>query len=299
MQSKKVLKFFQLFIIHYLTQLRNFSSLYYDRAAKYCIQWLLPLTNLQFIKNTLLKLYRRKYKEHYTELCSKSDKVVLLSEKYVSDLKFFVGDKYTEKIIWIPNPTSFNVSDSELLTIEKKKKAIFVGTIDFTYKRVDLLLEIWQKTSKKHPECQLMIVGGGNGLKKAKDLSQKLSLKNVTFEGFQNPKKYYEDASIFCMTSSCEGFGIVLIEAMQYGVVPIAFDSYVSARDIIDSKINGVLVKPFDLEKYVDELCKLIEDNEYLTRLSKEALTKSKEFSAKKIGDIWLNNFAMMLGESV
>lgn len=35
------------------------------------------------------------------------------------------------------------------------------------------------------------------------------------------------------MTSAFEGFGMTLVEAQQYGVVPIVMDSYKSLHDII------------------------------------------------------------------
>lgn len=269
--------------------IKNFSSAYYDRFSKYNLQFLLKYANNKYIKAIILYLYKLKYKNHYQELVKKSDRVVLLSNNFVPELEFFVGNEYREKITSISNPLSFDV-DSSLINISNKKKEIlYVGVVNFSQKRVDILLKIWNKVYRDYPDWKLRIVGGGRGLGEAKNLADDLNLKNISFEGFQDPKSYYKNASIFCMTSSYEGFGIVLVEAMQYGLVPIAFNSFASVTDIIDPEVNGILISPFDIDEYANRLIELIEDKEYRTKLSNKSLNKTNKFSIEKIGEKWLN----------
>ena len=45
------------------------------------------------------------------------------------------------------------------------------------------------------------------------------------------------------MTSHTESFGIVLLQAMSHGVPCIAFDSAEGARELINSGMNGYLIK--------------------------------------------------------
>ena len=47
---------------------------------------------------------------------------------------------------------------------------------------------------------------------------------------------------------------MVLIEALTYGVVPIAFASFEALQDIIKDGINGFVITPFDKKKYADRL---------------------------------------------
>ena len=53
-----------------------------------------------------------------------------------------------------------------------------------------------------------------------------LQLKHVKLEGMQYPRQYYERASILLLTSDFEGFGLVIVEGMAFGVIPIAYGSY-------------------------------------------------------------------------
>ena len=82
---------------------------------------------------------------------------------------------------------------------------------------------------------------------------------------------------------------MVLTEAMQHGVVPMAFNSYSSVKDIIDDNINGILVKPFDEKEYADKLIGLMNDEEKYIEMSYAAMLKSAVFSKEIIVKKWCN----------
>lgn len=267
--------------------IQNFSSAYYDRFKKFHLQKVLFITDKRMVKGLILSIYKQKYKNHYKELCNKSSKVILLSKAFFAEIKFFTGSEYKYKLMDISNPVSFGTDYSILSDLDKRKELLYVGVVNFSQKRVDLLLQIWEKVSIHYSDWNLKIVGEGVDFEKAKKLCIDMKLKNVSFMGFQNPQEYYKKASIFCMTSSFEGFGIVLVEAMQHGAVPIAFNSYLSITDIIDDHKNGILIPPFDIENYVKELSKLMVDKEYRDDLAKSAMEKSKKFSIDRIGKKW------------
>lgn len=272
-----------------LSSINHFSSSYQSRAKKYKIAWLLPISNNKIIKKGILYLYKNKYKKHYTKLCEISDFVVLLSDSFKSELDFFVKKINKNKIIAISNPTSFKNEKVDFLT--KKKQLLYVGRVGTSQKRVDLLLLIWGKIFKDNVDWSLIIVGDGPELPKLKHEAEKLKLERIEFKGFKNPKEYYIDASIFCMTSSFEGFGIVLVEAMQYGVIPFAFKSYLSVTDIIDDKKNGFLIKPFCIDEYADNLNKLMNNKSLRMQVSESAYEKAEVFSIGNVGERWIRLF--------
>ena len=267
-----------------LGTVKNFSSVHKIKFDKTGIGWLLPLTQTKIVKNLLLKLYKKKYAKHYKSLCEKSDYVILESDKFKEELMFFMDGQSIDNVNGISN----FVLLEETTRIEKKKEILFVGRINTSQKRVDLLLEIWSLLYDKFPDWSLNVVGGGEELESIKRLSGQLGLQNIFFYGFQNAKPYYESASVICLTSSYEGFGVTLIEAMHYGAVPIAFDSYLSVTDIIDDAVNGCLITPFNTKEYANALSKLMSSKKELESYSAKAVQKAKNFDLSIIGQQWL-----------
>ena len=180
---------------------------------------------------------------------------------------------------------------------QKKKELLFVGRMSYVEKRPDHLLHIWAKLEKRFPAWSLRFVGDGDYLPALKELAGTLGLERVHFEGFQNPEPYYRDASIFCLTSAYEGFGLVLVEAASFGCVPVAFESFAAVRDIISDGENGCLVPAFDLDAYAETLARLMSDDALRERLAKNALAQIPEkFSPEKIGAQWEALFAELIG---
>ena len=272
-----------------LTGIKNFSALYRSKAKKMNLAWVLPLADIKIINNLICYLYKIKYKSHYRALCNKSSKVILLSNKLKKELIYISGINKLQNVIAIPNPLSFRPENINIKN--KKKELLYVGRVDTYHKRVDLLLDIWNRLYEKFPDWKLKIVGGGNELNEVMNYSKKLNLERVSFEGFQNPEPYYKRASIFCMTSSSESFGMVLLEAMQYGAVPFAFNSYLSVTDIIDDKKNGILISSFDCIDYAKQLEFIMNNIKIRKMLAENAIVKTAIFSVKEIGDLWIQIF--------
>ena len=91
------------------------------------------------------------------------------------------------------------------------------------------------------------------------------------------------------MASNSEGFPMVLVEAMQYGCVPFAFNSFASLTDIIDDGENGMIIPPFDEDEYADRIVKFVNmsDAQQL-KFRRNAVEKSKTFSVENIGKKWI-----------
>ncbi|WP_238299988.1 glycosyltransferase [Polaribacter irgensii] len=254
------------------------------------------LLDTVFFKIFLLGVYKLKYKLKYLNLYNLSDKVVLLSDNYFKELKFFVKKADKNKVISIANPCTIQSPlDTELAY--KENELLYVGRINTSQKRVDLLLDIWDKTHKSFPNWRLTIVGDGEELISLKHLSKKMNLERIHFLGHKDPTPYYTTAKILCMTSSFEGLPLVLAEAHNFNVIPILFDSFPSATDIIKEGKNGFLIKPFDLDAYAVQLGKLMTDyNNLSPSLNEQCAISAKKFSLDRIGNKWLNLFEDLKG---
>lgn len=83
------------------------------------------------------------------------------------------------------------------------------------------------------------------------------------------------------MASNSEGFGMVLVEAQQYGCVPVALDSFSAVHDIIENGRNGVLVEDSNREKYGKELLELIRKEDIRRTIAKMLFKIARNFLLK------------------
>lgn len=246
------------------------------------------LERMKRIVRCLLYLRVKKQLKEYIDkrfgnIILSSDKILMLSPYYVQSLKNF-GISVENKFDYVYNPNSFPLQTS---LFKKKKEIIYVGRLDNRSKKVGRLIKVWSKVGKKYPDWNLTIVGDGPDRNQLEVLKKKYQVGNLTFEGFQSPIEYYKKASIICMTSSFEGFPMVLVEAMQFGCVPIAFDSFEAIHDVIIPEKTGELVKPFKIKDYINKLSNLIDDDTKRTTMSDAASMYVARFDVKTIADRW------------
>lgn len=246
------------------------------------------LERMKRIVRCLLYLRVKKQLKEYIDkrfgnIILSSDKILMLSPYYVQSLKNF-GISVENKFDYVYNPNSFPLQTS---LFKKKKEIIYVGRLDNRSKKVGRLIKVWSKVGKKYPDWNLTIVGDGPDRNQLEVLKKKYQVGNLTFEGFQSPIEYYKRASIICMTSSFEGFPMVLVEAMQFGCVPIAFDSFEAINDVIIPEKTGELVKPFKIKDYINKLSNLIDDDTKRTAMSDAASMYVARFDVKTIADRW------------
>lgn len=238
-------------------------------------------------------IYRQLFFVYVTML---ANKMVLLSPNYIPG--FLASKIFTQKVTAIANATDMPFLQE---CRDKDKNVVFVGRLLNEHKGVDILLRIWKRVEDKFPDWKLIICGDGPDRDELYNDVLRLQLKRVDFQGFVTAnvvEKILGQSSIFCMTSRLEGFGLVLVEAARLGCVPIAFDSYLAAKDIIDHGVNGILIKPFDEDKYADELMELMGNKNKLSKMAKAGIEKSKDYTVDKIMMQWIRLYDEILKSS-
>lgn len=248
----------------------------------------LSISNNTKLKNVanwlLLHLFRIKYGRKLQKMAKYSDKIIMLSEKFIPELLFFIGQEFANKLTAIPNP----VTIEEVDRVKKENIILFVGRLS-NEKGLPFLIDIWSKLEKNYPDWELHIVGNGPVRESIEKKIAKLNLKHCKLFGFQKPEQFYNRAKIFCMTSLFEGFGLVLVEAMYYGVVPFAFNSYPNVGEIIEDEKCGFIIPSFDTEAYAKKISWAIDHPSILALMSENAERKSMEFSIERIGQKWVD----------
>lgn len=240
------------------------------------------------IKFILKKIYTYKYKKKYVFTYESSDKVILLSNNYIKELEAFIGKIKLDKVISIPNPCTLVCNQQ----IDKKKNEIlYVGRLNSSQKRLDLLLDIWAEFSAANDDWKLLVLGDGEERVELESKSRQMELKRISFLGNKNPTEFYAKAKILCMTSAYEGFPLVLAEAQSFGLVPILFNSFASASDIIQHEVNGLLINPFDKNEYLIQLNNLAHNKDKFRMLSSNAKKNVDKYTIDEVGEQWLSTF--------
>lgn len=214
-----------------------------------------------------------------------SDKYIVLSPSFIPVAKKFARVSEIENFFSIPNPIAIAVP-TELTP--KEKEIIYVGRIEYIQKYTYRVIDIWRKLEQKYPDWKLTIVGDGEERSDIERRIKEYGLKRVTVTGFVNPVEYYKRASILLLTSEYEGFGLVIVEAMTYGVVPIVYNSYETASELITNGVNGVLVDtPYNVGAFTNTLENLMNNGDILNKIACNAKSSSARFSVDNIANEW------------
>ncbi len=155
------------------------------------------------------------------------------------------------------------------------------------------MLKVFKKVLKQEPEAKLKILGDGEERANLSLLADQLEVsKSVDFHGNTVGKEKEQillDTSVFVTTSHYESFGLVLLEAMSYGIPCISFDSAKGSLDIIDDGKDGYIIKNRDLDKMADKIVEIL--NTPQDELSKNAIAKAQMYSYESVKKQWLDAF--------
>jgi glycosyltransferase involved in cell wall biosynthesis len=217
----------------------------------------------------------------------KVDYYITLSPSFIPELEFFGIDteKNSKKLLAIPNmfPPVAEIKQS------KRNVILYVGRLEKMQKRIDLLADIYKRLHSALIDWEFWVVGDGPDKKDFEGFCKTNSLDRVKFFGYQRPNSFYQEAKILAFTSANEGFGNVLIEAQQYGVVPVMFNSYSAAPDLVKDGLTGELIEPFKVDEYTDEVMKLSQNTELLVRYAREARIHARKFEYEAICKRWFD----------
>ena len=210
------------------------------------------------------------------------DAYVILAESFRKPFLHFTGIKNPRKLFAINNPLTIRFDGKG----KKENVILYCGRLDEHQKCVSRVLDVWRMVMDALPDWRLEIVGDGPDRMRYEE--QAAHLHRVSFVGFQRPESYYAKAKILVMTSDFEGWGLVLVEAMSYGCVPVALGSYEAVWDVINDGVNGIVVPiPFNIQYFASSVLLLVKDAYRLNQLAEQAMASSRRFSVEATVDKW------------
>ncbi len=239
------------------------------------------------MREKLFRLYQRRYKKRTRKTAADVDTFITLCESYARQLAE-IYPEYADKFHAIYNPiineqTSYTPAD-------KKNEIIYLGRLTHADKRPDLLLNIFAKVAPSHPQWRLIIVGDGPDRNKLEQLAIQLNIcRQTRFIGFShNPSVYLVSASILCQTSAFEGWPMAIVEGMQQGVVPIAFNCSAGVEELL-SDGRGILVEPDNINEYAAHLTELMDSPSLRRQILDTHHTFLQKLGIKNIIRQWLS----------
>ncbi|MGD6932915.1 MAG: glycosyltransferase [Candidatus Bathyarchaeia archaeon] len=133
--------------------------------------------------------------------------------------------------------------------------------------------------------CKLVVIGDGPLRGSLYNLVQQLGISNdVTFLGYvNNPTKFVANSKVFVLPSLHEGFGLVLVEAMICGVPVVATACSGGTSEIIQDKVNGLLVPPANEIEIAKAIRLILSDNVFAERLAENGRKRAKDFDTTPI----------------
>jgi glycosyltransferase involved in cell wall biosynthesis len=211
----------------------------------------------------------------------KADAIVALTKNDAKkwNIKF-------KNVIAIPNVVHLNNTGSYTTCVNHS--IIFVGRMA-QQKGLNSLIEIWKQIIIKYPDWKLNIFGDGEYkdifIREIGKYDNRMSILYHAPE--TNIINEYCKNSIFMLTSEYEPFGLVIPEAMSCGLPVVSFDVPYGPSEIIHNGIDGFLIKPNNINDFVNKLSLLIENRELRCKMGKEAVKSSLKYSYNNIMPKW------------
>ncbi|EJR00587.1 glycosyltransferase family 4 protein [Bacillus cereus] len=157
-------------------------------------------------------------------------------------------------------------------------------------KGFDLLIEAFKIVNEQYPDWKLKIYGTGRERANLEELIEKNKLYNhvILMGATQHIDVELSKSSLYALSSRFEGFGMVIIEAMQCGVPVVSFDCPKGPSEIIDHDRDGILVEDGNVELLAKGLMELMNDPMKREEFAKRAIKNVKRFEIDEIGKIWM-----------
>lgn len=150
-------------------------------------------------------------------------------------------------------------------------------------KRVDDVLHVFKKVSEKIPS-KLLMVGDGPERIKLEQLCRELgTCEDTRFLGKQDAiEEILSIADVFLMPSGSESFGLAALEAMACEL-PVISSNTGGLPEVNIDGVTGYLCNVGDIEAMAKNTIHILENDDLLNKMKKNALERAKEFHIDKI----------------
>ena len=203
--------------------------------------------------------------------------------------------KYISNVTCLPNPVSSICEDIDAINRENKS-IISVGRLQ-NPKRFDMLIDAFAKIANLYPDWHVDIFGDGEQREKLQQqidfygLSERVHLHHSTTDIFA--KYLSSQFLVFC--SDFESFGLVLIEAMAYGLPVISTNCPYGPSEIVTDGFNGFLVEKNDVDSLAEKMSWMIAHKSERKQMGNEAYKSAMAYKMDVVMQKWEQQYLSVI----
>ena len=237
--------------------------------------------------NVILKLFGKYLDSIHFKTMNKADALVSLTSADKTNWEKHVNIP----IFVIPNLVTVYPNDISCYS-ERSNRIICVGRLT-RQKGFDYLIKAWALIANKYPGWKIDIFGSGDledfliQMIDNYNLKESITINKPTSNIFEE----YDRSSIYILSSRYEGFCLVLLEAMSFGIPCISFNCPHGPSDMITNGEEGILVPVGDINKLAESIEWMITHKEERERMSQNSREKVKYYLAENIMPQWVELF--------
>ena len=155
-----------------------------------------------------------------------------------------------------------------------------------------MLLRAWHIVSKAVPTANLAIYGDGPERNMLERLAVQLGISGSVSlnHSVSDVEAVYRRATLLVMSSRFEGFGMVILEAMQRGVAVVSVDAPHGPRDLLGG--GGGILTERSAQALADAIIRLLTDPDLTQRIGHDATKAAERYDKDRIISMWENVMA-------
>ena len=150
-----------------------------------------------------------------------------------------------------------------------------------------MLLRAWHIVSKAVPTANLAIYGDGPERNMLERLAVQLGISGSVSlnHSVSDVEAVYSRATLLVMSSRFEGFGMVILEAMQRGVAVVSVDAPHGPRDLLGG--GGGILTERSAQALADAIIRLLTDPDLTQRIGHDATKAAERYEKDRIISMW------------
>jgi glycosyltransferase involved in cell wall biosynthesis len=221
--------------------------------------------------------------------------LVLVTSRYSAEVARREYGVSPERLAVVPEPIDLEVWDDQFWRAPRRtSKGPVVLSVARMYprKRLSDLLRAAAVLRARMPGIEVRIVGRGPEWDALSRLHAELGLgDSVALLGDLSRERLaeeYVNATVFCLPSVQEGFGIVFLEAMA-AALPVVACRIAAIPEVVQDGATGVLVAPRDPGALAEAVERLIREPALGRHLGQEGRRRALDFAPRQIAERFLS----------